>query len=57
MSYVPQQKWQKENLKSVGTKLTKADYEKFAQYCKERDISLTAAIKKLILDAINSTDK
>ncbi len=57
MDYKPQQKWQKENLKSISTKLTIADFERFSQYCKENELSQTAMIKKLVLDVINDKDE
>ncbi len=57
MDYKPQQKWQRENLKTVGTKLTIVDFEKFSKHCKDNGISQTAMIKKLILETIKTNDE
>lgn len=46
-------KWDKENLKMLVTKVRRDDAEKFAQLCKENNLSVHKAIKSFVMDCLS----
>lgn len=49
-------KWNKEHMMVVGTKLKKADAEKFKQYCKEHDTTANEVLRKYVMSLIGDPD-
>lgn len=52
-----QRAWISENLRSVGTKLSVQDYERFCAYCESCGMSRYAVIRELLLDALDAAER
>lgn len=52
-----QRAWVSENLRSVGTKLSVPDYERFCVYCESCGMSRYAVIRELLLDALDAAER